>query len=90
MKHDSCIISTIPEVSFLLFSLANKTPHQDVAQLHALSAHNPIVTLSQAATPSGDFQNLRHEIIAAIQMSVNTRHSFDRGRNIRKSDGLLI
>ena len=31
------------------------TPHQDVAQLDALSANNPIVTLSQAANTSGDF-----------------------------------
>ena len=90
----------------LLFSLANKTPHQDAAQLDALSANNTIVTPSQAANPSGDFQGLRHEIIAAIQTGFrqearrsnhgNNQHNwkatntFARGRNIRTSDGRPI
>ena len=90
----------------LLFSLANKTPHQDAAQLDALSANNTLVTPSQAANPSGDFQGLRHEIIAAIQTGFrqearksnhgNNQHNlkatntFARGRNIRTSDGRPI
>ena len=90
----------------LLFSLANKTPHQDVAQLDALSANNTIVTPSQAANPSGDFQSLRHEIIAAIQKcfrqearrsnhgnnqpNLKATNTFARGRNIRTSDGRPI
>ena len=90
----------------LLFSLANKTPHQDVAQLDALSANNTSVTPSQAANPSSDFQGPRHEIIASIQTgfrqearrsnhgnnqpNVKATNTFPRSRNIHTSNGWPI